>query len=140
MKYLAILAALLTSLSAALAQSPPRLVLIGDSTVASYPESDPKRGWGQLLPEQVAPGTEIVNLAIPGATTKTFLASPNWPKALEYHDGLLLVQFGHNDGKIGKHPGAVAAEGEFRDNLRRIAAEARAAGLKPVFVTPMHRL
>jgi lysophospholipase L1-like esterase len=122
------------------AQSAASIVLAGDSTVAAYPESDPKRGWGQMLGEFLADGVLVSNLAIPGASSKTFLASKNWPKALKERGAWLLVQFGHNDSKIGKHPGATEAGGEFSDNLRRFVTEARAAGMRPVFVTPMHRV
>jgi len=134
-----LLPAWLTVLMSA-AQSAMVVILVGDSTVATYAESDPKRGWGQMLGEFLADGVVVKNLAIPGASSKTFLASKNWPEALEGPGAWLLVQFGHNDSKIGKHPGATEAGGEFSDNLRRFVAEARAAGLRPILVTPMHRV
>jgi len=117
-----------------------KIIIVGDSTVATYELSDAKRGWGQLLPEFLSPKVEVKNLAIPGASAKTFLASEKWPEALASGSGLLLIQFGHNDGKIGKHPGAAAADGEFQDLLLRMIREARQSGLTPVLVTPMHRL
>ncbi len=117
-----------------------KITIVGDSTVATYELSDPKRGWGQMLPGYLSPQAEVINLAIPGATVKTFLASEKWADALSSGSGLLLIQFGHNDGKIGKHPGAAAADGEFQELLLRMVREARQAGLTPVLVTPMHRL
>jgi lysophospholipase L1-like esterase len=122
------------------AQTSHKITLVGDSTVATYELGDPKRGWGQMLPEYLSSKAEVINLAVPGASAKTFLASEKWPKALASGNGLLLIQFGHNDGKIGKHPGATAADGEFQDLLLRMIREARQSGLTPVLVTPMHRL
>jgi hypothetical protein len=40
-----------------------RVVLIGDSTVASYPLARPVRGWGQVLHEFFSAKVEIINLA-----------------------------------------------------------------------------
>jgi lysophospholipase L1-like esterase len=93
-----------------------------------------------MLPAYLADNVEVVNLAIPGATSKTFLASSNWPQAVAPGGGYLLIQFGHNDGKLGKHPGAVEADGAFSDNLRLMIDAARAAGMQSVLVTPMHRV
>lgn len=134
----AVLGAPLPLLSAG--EAPLKVVIIGDSTVATYEASDPKRGWGQVLGDYLPAGTSITNLAIPGASSQTFLQSENWSKALDAQGNFLLVQFGHNDCKLGKHPGAVEADGGFRDNLLRIVAETRAAGMRPVLVTPMHRV
>ncbi len=63
----------------------------------------------------------------------------------------MLIQFGHNDAVIparpGTDPNAVPADGgraltdpaDYEKNLRRYVTEARAAGIKPVLVTPLTR-
>ena len=50
----------------------------------------------------------------------------------------VLIQFGHNDqpGKPGRSTDLAT---EFPANLRRYVKEARAAGAKPVLITPLTR-
>lgn len=93
-----------------------------------------------MLPALLPGRRSVNNLAIPGATTESFLQSPRWAEALKESGGLLLIQFGHNDCKVGKHPSASEADGGFRDNLLRMITEARSAGMTPVLVSPMHRI
>jgi pectinesterase len=52
---------------------------------------------------------------------------------------VILIQFGHND-QPGKGPEREsAADGAYREHLRRYVAEAREAGALPVLVTPLTR-
>ena len=51
-----------------------QIFICGDSTAASYrPEETRMTGWGQLLGDYL-PGISVVNLAMAGRSTKTFLA------------------------------------------------------------------
>jgi lysophospholipase L1-like esterase len=120
---------------------PLKIAIIGDSTVADYKDTDPLRGWGQMLPEFFVPGTQIDNLAQNGRSTKTFLINPRWKKALDDKADFLLIQFGHNDSHrpLAQHPEATVADGDYADNLRKYIAAARADGETPILVTPMHR-
>lgn len=115
------------------------LALVGDSTVADWAEAKPERGWGQALAPFLIDDVKIVNLAVCGASTKTFPATGNWKKALEGKPTFVLIQFGHNDSHAPGLPESTSAEGEFPENLRRYVAEARAAGSVPILITPMHR-
>ncbi len=118
-----------------------RLLLIGDSTVASYPNPPADRpdltGWGQVFGESFTDKVEVINHAKSGRSSKSFLREGLWAKALDVKADYVFIQFGHNDQK-GK-PAATEAEGEFRDNLKRYIAEARERGMKPILVTPVAR-
>lgn len=115
-----------------------KIALIGDSTVCSYPEKGRLRGWGQLLPEFLAPGVKVLNEALSGASTKTF-PSERWAKVCAAKPDYILIQFGHNDSHAKGKPESTDAATDYRDNLRRYVREAREAGAEPVLVTPVRR-
>ncbi len=119
--------------------SPVTVVLVGDSTVADWASEKPARGWGQLLPEYLIGEARVVNLAVCGASTKTFPDTGNWQKALGSGARYMLIQFGHNDSHAPEKPESTKADGEFTANLERFITEARAAGITPILVTPVHR-
>lgn len=118
-----------------------RLLLIGDSTVASYPNPPDDRpdltGWGQVFGEYFTDQVLVINHAKSGRSSQSFLREGLWEKTLAVKADYVFIQFGHNDQK-GK-PAATEAEGEFRDNLKRYIAEAREHGMKPILVTPVAR-
>lgn len=118
---------------------PLRVVIVGDSTVQTYPADQPVRGWGQYIGERFAANVEVVNLALSGRSTKTFREEGLWGKALAAKGDWYLIQFGHNDSHEKGKPESTDAANDFRENLRRFADEARAVGGKPVLITPMHR-
>jgi lysophospholipase L1-like esterase len=74
-----------------------RIVLIGDSTVAEG------GGWGPGFRASFGPDVDVINLALNGRSSKSFLAEGAWtadtPKGAHY----VLIQFGHNDNP-GKGP------------------------------------
>src|ERR1700744_3911284 len=110
-----------------------RVVLVGDATVAE------KSGWGTAFGKLLAPDTECTNAARGGQSTKSFLDSGNWQKALALKPDWVLIQFGHND-QPGKGPNRETdPDTTYRANLIRYVDEARAAGTKPVLVTSMVR-
>lgn len=127
----------LTFLISAASAAPLKIALVGDSTVCNYPPGSIRHGWGQMLPEFLAPGVLVINEAISGMSTKTFPPAA-WHKVLEAKPDYVLIQFGHNDSHNGR-PEATRAATDYKENLRRYVDEARAAGLKPVLVTPPHR-
>lgn len=115
------------------------MALVGDSTVADYPvEKTILRGWGQLLPEFLVPGTRVLNVAESGRSTSTF-PKEAWQKVLEARPAFVLIQFGHNDSHAKGQPEATDASTDFRENLRRYVREAREANIKPILVTPVCR-
>ncbi len=113
------------------------VAIVGDSTVCDYPTDSRLRGWGQLLPEFL-PWVVVLNEAQGGRSTKTFPRA-RWEKILSASPEYVLIQFGHNDSHDKSKPESTDAATDFQDHLRRFVAEARAAGIAPVLVTPPHR-
>ena len=125
-------------LSTAAAAADLKIALVGDSTVCRYPDGSRQRGWGELLPEFLSPGVTVLNEAKAGASTKTFPAE-RWQRVIAARPDFVLIQFGHNDSHAKDKPESTDAATDFRDNLRRYVAEARAARIEPILVTPVHR-
>ncbi len=130
---LAIVAGLPFHVPAADEPARTRIVLVGDSTVTD------DAGWGTAFAMRLTDRAVGVNKARSGASTKSYLDAGLWTKALAERPDVVLIQFGHNDQK-GKGPDReTGPESTYRANLRRFIAEAKAAGAKPVLVTPMVR-
>ena len=116
---------LLALLAPALA-SPP-LHLVGDSTMADKPKDppNPETGWGRALPALLsADAVRVVNHAMNGRSTTSFIAEGRWTKvlaALQTGD-FVIMQFGHNDRKADK-PGVYAAvRGAYQENFPALRA------------------
>jgi lysophospholipase L1-like esterase len=116
-----------------------KVVLIGDSTTAV------QSGWGgAFCAEHVASFAACVNLARGGRSSGSYIAEGSWELALAelrtpgFVNTWVLIQFGHNDqpGKPGRSTDLAT---EFPANIRRYVSEARAAGAKPVLLTPLTR-
>ncbi len=129
-------AVLLAAHSPAAAQEVPaakKIVLVGDSTVAS------KSGWGDAFARLLAPGVECRNLALGGRSSKSYRKEGHWQKVLDAKPDWVLIQFGHND-MPGKGPERETdAKTTYRENLARYISDARSIGAKPVLVTSLTR-
>lgn len=120
----------------------PTIHMIGDSTMADKPKLNlPERGWGQLFPEFVIPPAKADNRAANGSSSKTFIKERSWEKLLgSIQPGdWVIIQFGHNDQKADKPGTYAAADGEYRDNLRRFVRETRGKSAFPIIATPVVR-
>ncbi len=121
---------------------PIRILMIGDSTMATYKNPPKDRpdltGWGQVFAQRFNKQVTIINRAISGRSTKSLITGGNWEKALQVKADYLFIQFGHNDSHLNEEKSTDAAT-DFRDYLRRYIDEARRAGMKPVLITPMTR-
>ncbi|WP_457391199.1 rhamnogalacturonan acetylesterase [Roseateles sp. P5_E1] len=117
----------------------PRLILVGDSTMA------PRSGYGNALCarfQQVA----CVNLARGGRSSMSFRAEGLWSTVLALlNEGgpskqktLVLIQFGHNDqpGKPGRSTDLAT---EFGPNMAGYVKDVKAAGAEVLLVTPLTR-
>ena len=122
-------------------EAPPalRIALAGDSTVCNYPDTHACRGWGQYLGAPFQPGVTVLNHARSGRSTRTFIGEGRWRDLLAEKPDVVLIQFGHNDSHAPGRPESTDAATTYREFLRRYVDEARAAGAKPVLVTPMVR-
>lgn len=146
----------------------PTLWIIGDSTVKVGTPG--QRGWGDELPPFFDPAKiRVINRAIGGRSTRTFLREGRWTAILnELKRGdVVLVQFGHNDASpINEDPPikpTTRSRGVIRDNsdasveivniltgeletvrsygwyLRQIATSAIERGAMPIICSPIPR-
>ncbi|HEU5341268.1 rhamnogalacturonan acetylesterase [Edaphobacter sp.] len=110
-----------------------RIDLIGDSTQTN------NAGYGRGFCANLTAVVDCVNMAKGGASTKTYRADGLWQRALETRPDYMLIQFGHNDEASKPPLPRQTTMAEYEANLRRFVEEARAAGIKPVLVTPLTR-
>jgi lysophospholipase L1-like esterase len=125
--------------SAAAPLAPIRVILVGDSTMAS------RSGYGDALCERFTADVTCVNLARGGRSSSSFRAEGRWDEVQkmlregsQFSANYVLVQFGHND-QPGKAPRSTDLVTQFPANMARYAAEARELGGVPVLVTPLTR-
>jgi lysophospholipase L1-like esterase len=134
----------------------PSLIIIGDSTVKNLDKG--KVGWG----DQVAPYFDtnrinVVNWALGGRTTRSFIEEGRWDAALAQtrKGDFMLLQLGTNDSKVLSDRGTIKGVGEETQDvaqkdsnnvvtihsygwyLRRFAQDAKAKGATMIFVTPI---
>ena len=100
------------------------LCLAGDSTV-TY-----SQGYGSGLRARFDRQLQLINRSRGGRTTTSFRNDGRWDDILKIKPDFVMIQFGHNDGRDLEL---------YAKNLRRFVDEARAAGIKPILVTPVSR-
>jgi lysophospholipase L1-like esterase len=127
----------------ATAAAGPRVHLAGDSTMADKRRDppNPEYGWGEALPRFFRDPGCVMNYALNGRSTKSFIDEGHWEKlrgALRPGDWV-IVQFGHNDQKSADPTRHAPARTDFAANLRRFITEVRAAGARPALATPVVR-
>jgi lysophospholipase L1-like esterase len=130
----ALLLAFVASLAAG---AQPRMILVGDSTMAV------KSGYGPGFCAIVRGDATCLNMAKGGRSTSSYRAEGSWDVVMHKletgaSDTWVLIQFGHNDqpGKPGRSTDLAT---EFPTNLWRYVEEVKAAGAHPVLVTPLTR-
>ncbi len=112
--------------------------LCGNSTVVDQTK-EPWASWGQIIPRYFKSNVAVANNAESGERTTSFMATKRLEKVLSMAKpgDWILIEFGHNDEK-DKAPGS-GAYYNFSHNLKTFIDRARAAGLKPVLLTPTAR-
>jgi len=116
---------------------------IGDSTMANKPNTDtnPERGWGQMLQPYFTSDVTIDNRAMNGRSTRNFIAENRWDsvyKVLKKGD-YVFIQFGHNDGKAIDPSRYTNPHTIYRNNLIKFVNETRQKGAKPILFTSITR-
>lgn len=119
----------------------PRLILVGDSTMA------PRSGYGNALCARVQQ-VACINLARGGRSSKSFRVEGLWDTVLallnergetgQKQKTLVLIQFGHND-QPGKPNRTTDLVTEFGPNMTRYVQEVKAAGGDVMLLTPLTR-
>ncbi|HEY5331028.1 MAG TPA: rhamnogalacturonan acetylesterase [Acidobacteriaceae bacterium] len=110
-----------------------RIDLIGDSTQTN------NAGYGRGFCANLTATVDCVNMAKGGASTRTFREQGLWDRALATKPDYMVIQFGHNDLVTKDHADRQVELPQYVENLKRFVTEARAAGIKPVLVTPLTR-
>ena len=105
----------------------------------------PRTGYGDALCQRMDPSLACLNLARGGRSSASYRSEGLWDRVLARLKAgpvgvnhYVLIQFGHNDqpGKPGRSTDLAT---EFPQNLARYVADVRAAGGRPVLVTPLTR-
>jgi len=144
----------------------PTLLLIGDSTVRNGrgDGAGGQWGWGEPLAAHFDPARiNVVNRAIGGLSSRTFLTQGHWERALTLlkRGDVVLMQFGHNDNAalndttrargtikgIGDETEAIDNQlthehevvGTYGSYLRRFIRDTKAAGATPIVCTLVPR-
>lgn len=119
------------------------IYLIGDSTMANKvkPNVNPEHGWGQVLSSFFNDNISIVNKAVNGRSSRSFINEKRWDtiyKVLNSGD-YVFIQFGHNDEKIVDSTRYTNPHTAYRYNLIRFVNETRAKGAIPVLFSSIVR-
>ena len=114
-----------------------KIFIAGDSTAQTYKaEKDGLiKGWGQMLPLFLDDNVEVVNHAMGGRSTKTFLNEGRWDRLMaQVRKGdYVFIQFGHNDAST--RPERYASSADYHDNLVKMIQDVRAKKAHPVLLT-----
>jgi len=113
-----------------------RVALIGSSACQTYGNKDPRLicGWGEVIGEYFNPRVKILNFAIAGYSSKSFIERGHWEKTLASRPHYVFITIGANDSK--KDPKRhTEPDTTYRENILRFIRETRAAGAYPVLVT-----
>ncbi|AXB58260.1 rhamnogalacturonan acetylesterase [Flavobacterium fluviale] len=140
MKKYILLTFLITTISFAQKTS---VYCIGDSTMANKkdPEKNPEHGWAQVLQPFFKDNIVVINKAVNGRSTKSFINEKRWDsiyKKLKKGD-YVLIEFGHNDEKIEDSTRYTNPHTSYRYNLIRFVQESREKGAVPILLTSIAR-
>ena len=110
-----------------------RVVLAGDSTTAVG------SGWGPGFKKSFDDQIEIINMARGGRSSKSYIAEGLWKKCLALKPDYVLIQFGHNDQPGHGTTRETDPDTTYRQFMTQYVEDARAAGIKPILITPLSR-
>lgn len=138
MKKVFIIAVMFLVLSAFKTNEPKTTIFIaGDSTAQSYKEEKDGliKGWGQMLPLFLTDDVRVVNHAMGGRSTKTFINEGRWDKLLSEvkKDDYVMIQFGHNDAST--RPERHTSYEDYKKNLEKFVNDVRAKKATPILLT-----
>jgi DNA sulfur modification protein DndE len=117
------------------------IYMIGDSTMSNKPQEDnPERGWGMMFQQYFDSTVSIVNHAVNGCSTRTFISENRWQNVYEkiQPDDYVIIQFGHNDENPEKKD-RYASPADYKINLIKFINETRSKNAIPILCTPIVR-
>jgi lysophospholipase L1-like esterase len=120
-----------------------RIYLAGDSTVQPYrPELPEQSGWGQYLADFLEADVEVINHAIGGRSSRTFVEEGRLEQLVyQLNAGdYLFIQMGHNDASANKPERYTDPHTDFKRYLGMYLDGARFKGATPVLFTPVGTL
>ena len=116
-----------------------KIFIAGDSTAQTYNEERDGliKGWGQMLGCYLNENIEVVNHAIGGRSTNSFIAEGRWDRLLsEVKPGdYVLIQFGHNDAST--RPDRHTSYEEYEANLAMMISDVRKKDANPILLTSL---
>ncbi|ULT58184.1 rhamnogalacturonan acetylesterase [Neobacillus drentensis] len=119
------------------------IFLAADSTVQSYDLDEKNQGgWGEFLQDYLTDDVQVINHAIGGRSSKTFVEEGRLHKIVEEmkEGDYLLIQMGHNDATANKPERYTDPSTNYKDYLKMYVEGARKCQAEPVFITPVARL
>lgn len=120
-----------------------KVFLAGDSIVQSYDAAAaPLAGWGQFIGKFFTEDVKLINHAIGGRSSKSFVAEGRLDRILkEIGEGdYLFIQLGHNDSAKSKPERYTEAYTEYKHYLKMYIDGARGKKAIPVLFTPVATL
>ena len=117
------------------------LHIVGDSTAAIFPATDPRVGWGAVLGSYFGPGVTVHDAALSGRSSKSFIDEGHWAsvKTTVKPGDYVFIEFGHNDEKYGDAARYTIPNTSYRYYLKTYIAETRVLGGFAVLLTSISR-
>ncbi len=115
-----------------------QIVIVGDSTVATNRPGNSSHGWGGVVHGYFIEDVTVINLAVSGRSSKSFIGEGLWEDALTRGADYIFIQFGHNDCP-GKGDRETDPKTDFRDYIRKYVDDGRKIGAVQVLITPVTR-
>ena len=112
---------------------------IGDSTMAEQDvdKEYPGRGWGQMLQQFFVDEITVVNRAVSGRSSRSYITENRWDsvyRILKPGD-YVLIQFGHNDQKATDARRFSNPHTAYRYNLIHFVKQTREKGAIPILLS-----
>jgi len=120
----------------------PNLYIASDSTAAiKENHRRPETGWGEHLHTFVSPHLKIVNKAVNGRSSKSFIDEGRLDDidTLLKSGDYLIIQFGHNDQKIEDPLRYTHPHTTYKANLLRFIQVAKKHDAIPILVSSITR-
>lgn len=137
MKQFLVLLSLLLMVFTTVQENNTKIYIAGDSTAQTYKEERDGliKGWGQMLELCFDEHIKVVNHAIGGRSTNSFIAEGRWERLISEvkPDDYVFIQFGHNDAST--RPDRHTSYEDYEINLKNMIKDVRGKGATPVLLT-----